>query len=71
MFTPLRRFEFAKMLFSVVPVLVGSAIVSKIFTELPGKFRIALLAVIAVLCIMGFIMLPPNLENESKEPRRR
>jgi len=67
MFTPLRRFEFGKMLLNIIPVLVGAGFVSKIFTDLSWAVKIAFIVLIAVVGIIGFLFLPESLAKEEKE----
>ena len=68
MFTPLRRFELGKMFLSVIPVLVGSAVFTKIFTEMTVSFRIGFATAIGAIGIAGFLILPKKMEE--KDPRR-
>ena len=54
------------MLLNIIPVFVGSAIVSKVFTEFPWRFRIAVVVTIVILAIIGFISLPKSLSKEER-----
>ena len=67
MFTPLRRFEFGKMLLNIVPVLIGSGFVSKIFTDFPWGVRLVFGSIIALATISGFVCLPESLSETDKK----
>ncbi|GEM_PF-6257783 len=67
MFTPLRRFEFGKMLLNIIPVLIGSAFIAKIFTDYPWSVRISFSLIVAGVCLCGFFFLPGSLSKEEKE----
>ena len=71
MFSPLRRFEFGKMLLNIIPVLPGSAFVSKIFTEFSWSFRIIFGLVIGGFAVAGFFFLPNTLRVGEKETEER
>ena len=71
MFTPLRRFEFGKMLLNVIPVLLGSAIVTKIFTEFPMGFRLLLLVALLAVGIVAFFVLPKSMPKEEIDREER
>ena len=63
MFTTLRRFELGKMLLNLIPVVVGTGIASKLFTELPFGSKILIVPVVLGLVMSATLLLPPSLEE--------